>query len=276
MNLENTSEFDEESEMSEISVEDVVDCSKFMKSETENKKPLISENSVEFARLSKDKQQKLKEKAMVYQKVQTVPNQVYAVTGVTTKQTAELRILDDKDNAEGCDDYFWSSPIDNADETVGLSEQTSWRVKGRYVVEPINKPSSFDKPSTSGTKEIPEEPMREPVVPSKTTETQWKKPKSSFNIHKSPKQLAEHQRYRNQRYNKNLNERKRYWQSQNPNYVPPEKESIDKGKEKLKGKENFSPNSYYSKAQNQMSSFGPNVKANNQSSTFSSNISTQN
>ena len=69
MNIENTSEFDEESEMSEISVEDVVDCSEFMKSETENEKPLISENSVEFGRLAKHKEKKLKEKAMVYQKV---------------------------------------------------------------------------------------------------------------------------------------------------------------------------------------------------------------
>ncbi|XP_052625848.1 uncharacterized protein LOC128132888 [Lactuca sativa] len=123
MNLDTTSEFDEESEMSEISVEDVLDYSEFVKSETENEKPLISENSVEFVHMSKDKPQKLKEKAMVYQK---------------------------------------SAPIDNADETEGLSEQTSWRVKGRYVVEPINKPSSFDKPSTSGTKEILEEPKKEP------------------------------------------------------------------------------------------------------------------
>ena len=83
---------------------------------------------------------------MVYQKVQTVPNQVYAVTGVTTKQTAELRVLVVNDNAKGGDDYFGSAPINNADKTAGLSEQTSWRVKGRYVVESINKPSSFDKP----------------------------------------------------------------------------------------------------------------------------------
>nr|KAJ0189254.1 hypothetical protein LSAT_V11C800435370 [Lactuca sativa] len=106
IDLENTSEFDDESEMSEISVEDVVDCSEFMKSKNENEKPLISENSVEFAQLAKDKEKKLKEKAMVYQKVQTVPNQVYAVTGVTPKQTSELRIMVENDNVEGCDDYF--------------------------------------------------------------------------------------------------------------------------------------------------------------------------
>ena len=101
MNLDTTSEFDEESEMSEISVEDVVDCSAFMKSETENEKPLISENLVGFARMSKDKPQKLKEKVVVYQKVQTVPNQVYAAKGVTSKQTTELRVLVQKTMQKG-------------------------------------------------------------------------------------------------------------------------------------------------------------------------------
>nr|KAJ0214865.1 hypothetical protein LSAT_V11C300139970 [Lactuca sativa] len=214
--------------MSEISVEDEVDCSKFMKHETENEKYLISENSVEFARLSKEQKPKLKEKALVYQKVQTMPSQVYVVTGVTQRQTAELRIIVDEDNAKGCEDYFWSAPIDNADETVGLSEKTTWRVKGRYIPEPINKPSSFDIPSSSGTKDVPEEPMVEPDVPikreepkvqtkksteskmkGKTTATQKEKPKANFNTHKSQKELAEQKRLRNQRYATNLNERKK-------------------------------------------------------------------
>ena len=284
INLDNSSEFDAESEMSEISVEDVVDCSKFVKNETQSEKPLISENSVEFARLSKEQKPKLKEKALVYQKVQTVPNQVYAVTGVTQRQTAELRIIVDEDNAEGCEDYFWSAPIDNADETVGLSEKTTWRVKGRYIPEPINKPSSFDIPSTSGTKDVLEEPLVEPDVPierkepkgplkrqeapevqtkestetkmeDKTTATQKEKPKASFNVHKSQKELAEQKRLRNQRYATNLNERKKHWNSQNPNYEPLRKESMNKGKEKLK--ENFSPNSYYSKSENRNSCLSP-------------------
>ena len=78
--------------------------------------------------------------------------------------------------------------------------------KGRYVAEPINKPSSFDKPSTSGTKVILEEPKKTSNVPSKNAEPQKVKPKSSFNIHKSQKQLAEQKCQRNQRYMKNLNE----------------------------------------------------------------------
>lgn len=60
MNLETTSEFDEENEMSEISVEDEIDCSEFLKSESETTKSLASKNFVEFARISKDKSKVLK------------------------------------------------------------------------------------------------------------------------------------------------------------------------------------------------------------------------
>ena len=45
MNVENFSEFDERSEISEILVDDVVDYSKYLKSETDNAKPLITKNS---------------------------------------------------------------------------------------------------------------------------------------------------------------------------------------------------------------------------------------
>ena len=49
IDVENASELNEDDDMSEISVKDVVDCSEFVKSEPENHKNLISENSVEFA-----------------------------------------------------------------------------------------------------------------------------------------------------------------------------------------------------------------------------------
>ncbi|XP_023734201.1 uncharacterized protein LOC111882066 [Lactuca sativa] len=100
----NTSEFDEDSGMSEISVEDKVDCSEFVKHEPLQVKDLISENSVEFM-----------------------------------------------NNKDGCDEFFWSALIDNAEETKGLSERTSWRVKGRYVAEPLNNRLAFEKGSPSGT-----------------------------------------------------------------------------------------------------------------------------
>ncbi|XP_023755002.1 uncharacterized protein LOC111903469 [Lactuca sativa] len=137
IDVENAFEFDENDDLSEIYVEDEVDCSEFVKSEPELVKNLISENFVEFA-----------------------------LTGVTQKQTLELTTLLNEDNDEGCDEFFWSAPIDNADETVGLSEITSWRVKGRYVAEPLNKPTHFDVPSTSDTKNFLSEPVKATSVTS--------------------------------------------------------------------------------------------------------------
>ncbi|XP_023766538.1 uncharacterized protein LOC111915062 [Lactuca sativa] len=66
-----------ESDTSEISVEDEVDYSEFVKTEPKLIKVLISENSVEFARISQNKPKILNAKATVYPKVQTVPNKVF-------------------------------------------------------------------------------------------------------------------------------------------------------------------------------------------------------
>ena len=115
---------------------------------------------------------------------------------------------------------------------VGLSERTSWRVKGRYVAKSINNPSNFDKPSSIGTKEIPNELMKASSVSSTTTEAYKEKPKSRANIHKNQEQLAEPKRQRNKRYKKNLNERKQFSQSQNPNYVHSKKATNLKVNEK--------------------------------------------
>ena len=74
--------------------------------------------------------------------------------GLDKNRTAELTSLVNEDNKDGCDEYFWSAPIDNTDETVGLSERNSWRVKGRYIVEPLNNPSGYKKGSPSATKDV--------------------------------------------------------------------------------------------------------------------------
>ncbi|XP_023738669.1 uncharacterized protein LOC111886644 [Lactuca sativa] len=92
--------------------------------------------------------------------VQPTLNQVHTVQGVTQLQTAELTTLVKEDNADGCDEFFRSAPIDNADETEGPSQKTSWRVKGRYVAEPLNDPTRFDVPSTRGTKIDSDEPVK--------------------------------------------------------------------------------------------------------------------
>ena len=68
LNVESTSEFDEDSDMSEISVHDEVDCSEFVKNEPQPAKALISENLVEFARISQNKPKNFKRKSNSFSK----------------------------------------------------------------------------------------------------------------------------------------------------------------------------------------------------------------
>ena len=69
IDIDKTSESDEDNDMSDISIEDVVDCYEFVKTVPEPTKVLISENSVEFARSSKDHNKVLKEEVVVYRKI---------------------------------------------------------------------------------------------------------------------------------------------------------------------------------------------------------------
>ncbi|KAI3523775.1 hypothetical protein L1887_02171 [Cichorium endivia] len=123
LDVENISEFDE-SEMSEISVEDEIDCSVFTQDNEEPKKKLILENSIEFVRIVENKgSHVLKEKATFFPKVKTDPNQVFEKTGLDENDTSTSLV--NNDNANGCDEFLWSEPIDNAAETKGLSEMPS-------------------------------------------------------------------------------------------------------------------------------------------------------
>ncbi|KAI3700157.1 hypothetical protein L2E82_44776 [Cichorium intybus] len=131
LNTENISDFDE-SKMSEISVEDEVDCSVFVNAQTETKRNLISENSVAFARIVENQgSQVLHEQATIFPKIQTVPNQVFVKQGRNSKDVTELKVLVDNDNSDGCDTFFWTEPIDNSDETKG---------KAKLYPEPLPKP----------------------------------------------------------------------------------------------------------------------------------------
>ena len=125
----------------------------------------------------------------------------------------ELTSLVEEDNKDGCDEYFWSTPIGNPDETKGLSKMTSWKTKSRYVTEPLNKVNSSYEGSPNGNKKVPSD------ASSVQTETPLSKPKSRANIHKSSEQFASQKRQRNERYNKNIKERKNFWRTKNPNFV---------------------------------------------------------
>ncbi|KAL7603227.1 uncharacterized protein LOC111890346 [Lactuca sativa] len=203
------------------SLKDEVDCSQFLQEENEKAKVLISENSVEFARISQNEPKTLKVKATVFPMVQTVPNQVFATGGLDKNKTFELTSLVNEKYKDGCAEFFWSAPIGNADETKGLSERTSWKVKGRYVAELLDNLLDFKKGSPSGTKEVQSETKPQ----SAKNKPHVKKAKPQVNIHKSAEQLAEQKRLRNQRYQNNLSERKNFWQSQNSNYLRREKSS---------------------------------------------------
>ena len=130
--------------------------------------------------------------------------------------------------------------------------------KGRYIPEPLNKPDNFSEPSTSGTKDTPQEVDRSakediPSMPTARSETssdtpstssgqtesssdipsapsaQRKTPevqkepakvtsKAKANVHHQPKQMRDKKIERNLRYRKNLSERKQFWHSQNAYY----------------------------------------------------------
>ncbi|KAI3510498.1 hypothetical protein L1887_17545 [Cichorium endivia] len=183
-------------EMSKISVEDEVDCSAFVNNQSETKKNLISENSVAFARIVENKgSQALNEQTTVFPKIKTVLNQVFVKPGLNLKDTSELKVLVDNDNSDGCDAFFWSEPIDNLDETKGLSEMTSWKSRGKYISGSLNRKDSFYHPGTSGTKPI----QNTPFVAYNTMPT--KLPSSVPRIHKSPEELKARRKQMNARPN---------------------------------------------------------------------------
>jgi hypothetical protein len=126
-------------------------------------KVLYPKNSDEYINVLHNKgPQVLKAKATVYPRIQTVPNQVYVQKGLNHTDTHELKSNVDKDNADGCGS-FWTEPIDNTDETRGLSAKTSWRVKGKYVSEPLNnihaKYDGSEQRTSSNRKNIPDKTL---------------------------------------------------------------------------------------------------------------------
>ncbi|KAI3740017.1 hypothetical protein L2E82_30433 [Cichorium intybus] len=198
------SDFDE-SEMSEISVEDEVDCSAFVNNSSESKKNIVSENSVAFARIIENKgPQALNEQATVFPKIQIVPNQVFVKQGMNSQDITKLKVLVDNDNSDGCNAFFWSEPIENSDETKGLSEMTSWKSRGKYISGSLNRKDSFLQPGSIGTKHFSNSNSSAfKPIPTKCLT-------SASRIHKSPEELIAKRKQMNARYKKNLKERKQF------------------------------------------------------------------
>jgi len=219
LKTENDLGFDD-SEMSEISVEDVIDCSVFTKEKELPTNNLISKHSVEYAR-KLEKGKLFEEKAVGFPKIHIVSNQVFVKSGLDKNETKPLKSLGSEDNKVVCQDFFWSGPINNSHETKGLSELTSWKVKGKYVSELLNSDSArFNVASTSGTKSLSEKSISN-ISKSKT---------SKSNILKSAEELIAKKRLMNARYKKNLKERKRFWREQNAIPFQPKQASKPKAK----------------------------------------------
>ncbi|KAI3515898.1 hypothetical protein L1887_14803 [Cichorium endivia] len=173
---ENISDFDE-SEMSEISVEDEIDCSEFINNSTDTKKNLISENSVAFARIVENKvPQALNEQATVFPKIQTVPNQVFVKPGLNSKDVTELKVMVDKDNSDS---------------------------RGKYISGSLNSKNFVPQNKSWGTKDLSNN-FKSDSNHCSTSRT-----------HKSPEELIPKRKQMNARYKKNLKERKQFWRNKN-------------------------------------------------------------
>lgn len=99
---------------------------------------------------------------------------------------------------------FWYSPVENGDDTNGLSKKSSWKVNGKYASEPFNKVYvSHEVGETNGPKDVPICVIKKDVVKNNS--------KGESNNQKSVREIKAKKRAMNSRYKKNLNERKQFW-----------------------------------------------------------------
>lgn len=114
----------DESDLSEIYVEDEIDCSSFVTFDDKPKSNLNYEDSFDFEQfIVNDCIKILKEKAFVFPKVQSTPNQVFLTKGLDKSSTNDLTSMVKNDNNASCEYRFWYEPIDNNEETIGFSEK---------------------------------------------------------------------------------------------------------------------------------------------------------
>ena len=137
--IDDDSESDESN--SEIDEDEVIDCSYFIRTtETDEEiKNYFKKDSENYQDVLKKKGPNfLEEKTVVYPKVQNVPNKVFVKAGCTSKETSELIKIIETENSQNQKSSFWKNKIDNSYETKGLSSETSWRVKNRYISDNVN------------------------------------------------------------------------------------------------------------------------------------------
>ncbi|KAI3505861.1 hypothetical protein L1887_28170 [Cichorium endivia] len=177
----------------------------FSENDQEEIKTATLKNFHSLATVENEGPQALNEQATVFPKIKTVPNQVFVKPGLDSKDVTELKILVDNDNSDVCDAFFWSEPIDNSDETKGLSELTSWKSRGNYISGSLNRKNSFSQPGSWSTKHLPNS--------NSSTFKPVSNNCSTSRIHKSPEELIAKRKQMNARYEKNLKERKQFWRN---------------------------------------------------------------
>lgn len=124
-------------------MENDTDCSNFVLIDEKSKRKLIPEDSPEYKNFVElEEVDSLVEEAVVFLKVNNYHNQVFVMNGVDKTDIVDLTIIVKTDNAKSSDNHFVSILIDNGDETICISEKTSWRVKGRYIPGVLNVESS--------------------------------------------------------------------------------------------------------------------------------------
>lgn len=113
-NCEVDSDF-EESEMSEISIEDEVDYS-FVISDDKLNGILILKIQFNLNNLLKMKVLEIwKKRLLIFPKVQTTPNQVFVIKGRDQLDTNDLSSIVKTNIDVSCKNNFWSKPIDNSE-----------------------------------------------------------------------------------------------------------------------------------------------------------------
>lgn len=113
-NCEVDSDF-EESEMSEISIEDEVDYS-FVISDDKLNGILFLKIQFNLNNLLKMKVLEIwKKRLLIFPKVQTTPNQVFVIKGLDQLDTNDLSSIVKTNIDVSCKNNFWSKPIDNSE-----------------------------------------------------------------------------------------------------------------------------------------------------------------
>lgn len=121
--------------------------------------------------------------------------------------TNDLTSIIKTNNETPCENHFWSNPIDNSTEIVGLLNQTSWSVKSRYISKPLNKIPNVIVTNTKNSEVICDESSRKEKNKQEDKKEKSKVVEESSNycsLYERKKQLSETQKANNRERKQNF------------------------------------------------------------------------